>query len=233
MSIFPSQYYYAYRMDVAKNGKAKTIGSGCRPAGGGSGPCNILDFVQFINNDGVRPDIDKAMGAGWDKDFPDVNKAAKALRDADATKAYNCNKIHTVLGRNDVEGAFKKVAEFVGGIRDAGPITDKMREGAELAVDQVAKLRTAANLKSYGDDLKVRFGEQAVVETEVQVFDDEKVTTLDPKETRKKIRAIAGNERFNLGDDLLEWRNQDPGHAEKVNMATSCKGLVRGMRGGC
>ncbi|KAH8904877.1 hypothetical protein BR93DRAFT_969717 [Coniochaeta sp. PMI_546] len=215
-------YYYAYRMDVAKNGKAKTIGSGCKPAGGGSGPCNILDFVQFINNDGVRPDMDKHMPAGWDKDFPDANQAARALRDADATKAYNCNKIHTVLGRNDVEGAFKKVSEFVGGIRDAGPITDQMRAGAETAVDQVAKLRTAANLQSYGDDLKARFGEQYVVETKVNVFDNEEVTTLDPKETRKKIRTIPGQEKFNLGDDVLEWRNKDPGHADKVKMAASC-----------
>lgn len=210
-------YWYAYQMDVAKNGEAQKIAKGCKPA-----PCNFVNFIKFIADPQITKDLPNFQGGN----SPPVDATARTLNDAKLTGGYNCRKIHTsIRNSDDVATLFTEVAKFVGGARDAAGVTDAMRDGVSVSIDRVAVLRQEGNSKAFGEALEKKFPGQ--VKWEQRPLGPnmaETVTLCDTAATQKAIREnVPGQEKFRIRDALTEFNKNDPNHASNVQNAKEAR----------
>ncbi|KAK0725664.1 hypothetical protein B0H67DRAFT_551173 [Lasiosphaeris hirsuta] len=227
-------YYNAYRMDWGKSGgdaKRMTIGSGCS---NGGKPCDLLDFVKYINHDGKLPVLDmKNAPAGWDPlnmKADHVDWAAKALRDSGSTGIYEPNKIYKGVSRNDVDGLFRKVGEFISGAQAANGVPPNSVQCAQAAVKVWANLRTWAQGLAFMKHLEGLYpgaGRLETVDKEVGKTGD-KVQTIDLTKSMAKIKAQPNMADYKYNRDFKQFAADDPGHAEKVNLARDAKAAITG-----
>ncbi|KAK5656634.1 hypothetical protein OQA88_4614 [Cercophora sp. LCS_1] len=228
-------YYNAYRMDWGKSGgdaTRMTIGSGCRK---GTTACNFLEFVQYINKGGKMPVLDmKNAPRDWDPvnmKKEHVDWAAKALRDADATGIYEANKIYKGLGRNDVDGLFRKVGGFIFGARGASNVPANSIECAEAAVDVWADLRKEARKLAFMDHLNEKYKDKNL---KLEPVDKPignagvKIQTFDQVASFPKIRALPGMSKYTYTADFTAYVEADPGHGNKVQLANDVNKAIKG-----
>ncbi|KAK0657781.1 hypothetical protein B0T16DRAFT_488869 [Cercophora newfieldiana] len=232
-------YYNAYRMDWGKTGgdtNRMSVGSGCVSKKGAKTPCDLIEFVDYINvwsplNQDKRPIKLQGLPAGFDPlDMKPahVDAVAKSLRNAGVTGAYDCVKVHKeVKGRNDVDGLFGKIGQFIQGAQHANGVPANAVESAKNAVSVWADLRKWAQQLAFADYLKKKFPD--AFKNYQPAFKDiggtgEKVETLNPRSAIPAIRALPGQERYNVANDWEEFKAADPGHSEKVDLADRVKG---------
>jgi len=228
-------------VDYAKNnGDASkmTIAPGCKGS-----PCNLEQFCAFISKDGQAPTLANPPN-NWDsKDMkPEhVDWAAKALRDAGATGAYEPNKIVKGAGRSDLDGVFRKVGQYIQGAALGNGITDNMRGCALNAVSTWADLRKWAQQeafmqyleKKYGDKLEAKFGKdnKGLVGVDKRVGQSQDtVKTFEPRESYNKLIQCDGLSNYKPKDltaEMVEYQNADPGHNLKVTIAAEAKAMVQ------
>lgn len=212
-----------------------TIGSGCRK---GTKPCDLLEFVQYINKGGQMPVLDmKNAPKDWDpRDMKaaHVDWAAKALRDAGATGIYEPSKIYKGVGRNDVDGLFRKVGEFVNRAKDASGVPANSFDCAKAAVNVWADLRTWERGKHFMNYLNSLYPDAHIEPIKKDVGNSgDKVETIDIDKAKEKIRALPNMAKYGGGKDLKKFDLDDPGHAVKVALAKQVKDAIKGGDGEC
>jgi len=225
-------------MDYAKNIKdttRMTIGNGCVPRGGKKGdPCNLVDFVQFINKP-PAPKVPtpypvlKDPPAGWDPlDMkPEhVDWAAKALNEAEATGPYEPNKIVKGLSRYGVDDLFRKAGEFISGAQHASSAPPNSVQCARDAVSTWADLRKWTMMLEFKEHLERRYPDAKPLVTKDTQIGNSKDTmpVFVENESYAKIRAAVGDDNWQPNGDFNDFK--DDGHQEKVNLTHDAKKLI-------
>lgn len=222
-----------------------TVANGCGKNGGGAKPCDLLEFVQFINHDGKKPVLNmKNAPKGWDPvDLkPEhVDWTARALRDAGATGVYDPNKIFKGVSRMGVDSLFTRVANFIGGGAAVDDIPPNSLACAKKAVGVWASLRKWAQgiyfkaelEKKYKDALEKQYPKDPeLVWTDKPVGETgEKVKTMDVGESVKKLRTLPGMEKYIPIHDFKEWIKDKPSHNTKVGLANDAIDSINGECG--
>ncbi|KAK0624070.1 hypothetical protein B0T14DRAFT_554063 [Immersiella caudata] len=238
-------YYNAYRMDWAKTGgdKRMTIGGGCVSKKGAGKPCNLLEFVEYINvwnslTEGKRPLTSlPGMPANFDYEDikkDDVGKLAIAMRNHGITGVYDCLKINKeVSGRNDVDGLFGKMGQFIAGAQHANGVPANAIESAKSAINVWADLRKWAMNAAFEDHLRKDFP-AAFADTDpktgykplVKDVGDtgETVKTFNKDDALPRIKQV--DPKYKISKDYDAFKKADPGHSEKVELADQVKNSV-------
>lgn len=225
-------------MDWAKTGgdtNRMLVGSGCVSKRGGKSPCDLIEFVDYINvwsslNQDKRPIRLLNLPAGFDSlDMkPEhVDAVAKSLRNAGVTGAYDCVKVHKeVKGRNDVDGLFGKIGQFIQGAQHANGVPSNAVEGAKKAVSVWADLRKWAQQLAFTGYLKTQYPD--AFRSYEPLYKDvgttgERVEVFNARSAIPKIRELPGQARYTVTNDWAAYKAADPGHSDKVVLADSVK----------
>lgn len=221
--------------------KKMTIGNGC--ARKLTRPCDILEFVEFINVDGKKPVLNMRNAPnGWDPvDLkPEhVDWTAKALRDAGATGMYNPSKIHKAASRMGVDSLFGKIGDYIRGAQYAD-VPPNTLECAKKGVNAWADMRKWAQALSFQEFLENKYKDALqkqypkdpkLVSVDMQVGESTvMVKTMNVPASTKKLRTLPDMEKYQAHTDLDPWKIKDPGHDVKVALARKAQ---EDINGGC